>query len=133
MITERSRMLDTAHDSITERLRLRQLASGDARAAFAFDVARGLSAQPKQLFPKYFYDELGSLLFDAICLLPEYYLTRAEHEILTHHADEIIAAVGHEEIALLELGSGSAMKTRHLIEASLKRQPRLVYRPIDIS
>jgi len=126
-------MLDTASDQTAERLRLHQLLTGDARAAFAADVRRSLQAQPKQLFPKYFYDELGSLLFDAICLLPEYYLTRAEHEILARHADEIVATVGHEQIALLELGSGSAVKTRHLIEAILKRQTQLLYQPIDIS
>jgi L-histidine Nalpha-methyltransferase len=126
-------MLDTVPDSTAERLRLHQLLTGDARALFAADVRHGLQAQPKQLFPKYFYDELGSLLFDAICLLPEYYLTRAEHDILTRHADEIIAAVGSDKITLLELGSGSATKTRHLIEALLRRQAQLVYRPIDIS
>src|SRR5205807_8624480 len=54
-------------------------------------------------------------------------------EILTRHADEIIAAVGSDQITLLELGSGSAVKTRHLIEAILKRQTQLRYRPIDIS
>src|ERR1041384_696529 len=126
-------MLDTASDETAERLRLHQLLTVDARATFTADVRRGLQAQPKQLFPKYFYDELGSLLFDAICLLPEYYLTRAEHEILTRHADEIVVAVGSDKITLLEFGSGSALKTRHLIEALLKRQTQLVYRPIDIS
>ncbi|HEY9402639.1 MAG TPA: L-histidine N(alpha)-methyltransferase, partial [Pyrinomonadaceae bacterium] len=90
---------------------------------------------PKQLFPKYFYDELGSLLFDAICLLPEYYLTRAENEILTRRADEIIAAAASEDapLSLLELGSGSATKTRRIIEALLKRQDGLLYLPVDIS
>ncbi|HEX8073172.1 MAG TPA: L-histidine N(alpha)-methyltransferase [Pyrinomonadaceae bacterium] len=126
-------MLDTASEPTTARLRLHRLATRDARAAFAADVARGLSARPKQLFPKYFYDELGSVLFDAICLLPEYYLTRAEDEILTHHAAEIVAAAGDAELNLLELGSGSAAKTRRLIGALLARQPRLLYRPVDIS
>ena len=127
-------MLDTATPvTADERLRLHRLAAPDARAAFAADVARGLRAQPKQLFPKYFYDALGSVLFDAICLLPEYYLTRAEDEILTRSADEIIAATGHERLTLMELGSGSATKTRRVIEALLQRQPQLLYRPIDIS
>ena len=126
------------------RLRLHQLDTADARAAFARDVATGLRSTPKQLFPKYFYDELGSLLFDAICLLPEYYLTRAENEILSHYADEIISAATGDSssssgggnttpLALLELGSGSATKTRRIIEALLKRQPTLVYLPVDIS
>jgi L-histidine N-alpha-methyltransferase len=116
------------------RLRLHQLDTADARAAFARDVATGLRSTPKQLFPKYFYDELGSELFDAICLLPEYYLTRAENEILARHADEIINATGdNTPLALLELGSGSATKTRRIIEALLRRQSTLLYLPIDIS
>jgi dimethylhistidine N-methyltransferase len=117
------------------RLRLHQLDTADARAAFARDVSTGLRSTPKQLFPKYFYDELGSELFDAICLLPEYYLTRAENEILALHADEIINATGDSStpLALLELGSGSATKTRSIIEALLRRQSALLYLPIDIS
>src|SRR5947208_9733616 len=126
-------MLDTAPELTAARLRLHQLATLDLRAAFAADAQRGLQARRKQLFPKYFYDALGSLLFDAICLLPEYYLTRAEDEILARHAAEIVAAVGAVQISLLELGSGSATKTRRLIEALLARQPALLYRPVDIS
>jgi len=119
------------------RLQLHTLAQQDARAGFAADVARGLQLNPKRLSPKYFYDELGSELFDAICLLPEYYLTRAEDEILTRHADEIVAAARgddvEEPLSLLEFGSGSAVKTRQLIEALLRRQSKLLYLPIDIS
>ena len=128
-------MPPTADDPHAARLRLHHLDTEDARAAFARDVAQGLRSTPKQLFPKYFYDELGSLLFDAICLLPEYYLTRAENEILARHADEIIAATatGDAPLALLELGSGSATKTRRIIEALFKRQPALRYMPVDIS
>ena len=116
-----------------ERLRLHQLLTGDARAAFAADVRRSLQAQPKQLFPKYFYDELGSQLFDAICLLPEYYLTRAENEILTRYADEIVQELDDRNLSLIEMGSGSALKTRLIIEALLKRQSELLYIPVDIS
>ncbi len=126
-------MLDTAPDLTAERLRLHQLQTIDLRAAFAADVTRGLQAQPKRLFPKYFYDELGSLLFAAICLLPEYYVTRAEDEIFARHAAEIVAMTGHAQLSLLELGSGSATKTRRIIEALLARQTQLLYRPIDIS
>ncbi|MEJ7713089.1 MAG: L-histidine N(alpha)-methyltransferase [Pyrinomonadaceae bacterium] len=57
---------------------------------FAVDVRAGLTIQPKRLFPKYFYDEMGSRLFEIICLLPEYYLTRAENEIFALHAGEIV-------------------------------------------
>jgi L-histidine Nalpha-methyltransferase len=100
--------------------------------SFAEDVGAGLTASPKRLLPKYFYDDLGSSLFDSICLLPEYYLTRAEDEILDRHAREIVDAVG-TPIDLIELGSGSAVKTRRIITAALERQPSLRYRPIDIS
>ncbi|MDQ1591878.1 MAG: hypothetical protein QOG71_2505 [Pyrinomonadaceae bacterium] len=132
-------MPPTADAPHAARLRLQRFDTEDARAAFARDVARGLGSSPKQLFPKYFYDELGSELFDAICLLPEYYLTRAENEILARHADEIVAAAASSRapdgapLSLLELGSGSATKTRRVIEAILKRQPDLLYRPVDIS
>ncbi len=98
---------------------------------FAEDVRAGLTAQPKTLPPKYFYDELGSALFEAITLLPEYYLTRAESEILTAHADEIVARAAPAE--LVELGSGSATKTRLVIEASLRLKPALAYSAVDIS
>jgi L-histidine N-alpha-methyltransferase len=116
----------------TNRLVLRNLLSEVATNGFAEDVRAGLSAQRKRLFPKYFYDELGSQLFEAICQLPEYYLTRAENEILARYADEIVRSVdGHK--TLLELGSGSASKTRLIIEALLRQQPDLQYIPIDIS
>jgi L-histidine N-alpha-methyltransferase len=99
---------------------------------FAEDVRAGLTATPKRLLPKYFYDELGSALFEAITALPEYYLTRAETEILRDRSSEIVEAVGGP-IELLELGSGSAIKTRYVIDAALARQPTLRFCPIDIS
>jgi dimethylhistidine N-methyltransferase len=129
-------MPPTAADLHAARLRLHRLDTADARAAFARDVSDGLGKAPKQLFPKYFYDELGSLLFDAICLLPEYYLTRAENDILARHAAEIVAAAAAPDdapLSLLELGSGSATKTRRIIEALLARQTELHYLPVDIS
>lgn len=95
-------------------------------------MRRGLSSEPKRFLPKYFYDELGSQLFEAICLLPEYYLTRAENEILERSADEIVASV-EGEITLLEMGSGSASKTRLVIEALLRKQAELKFIPVDIS
>lgn len=98
---------------------------------FAEDVRRGLSATPKFLLPHYFYDALGSALFNAICELPEYYVTRAETEILTGHAGEIAAAFGEPD-RLVELGSGSARKSRLLIEALLDRQDELEYMPVDV-
>src|SRR5215212_1797206 len=101
---------------------------------FAGDVRRGLTAERKFLSPKYFYDELGSQLFDAICLLPEYYLTRAEAEIFARHSGEIVGrASGGSRVTLFELGSGSATKTRRIVEALLARQSELKYVPVDIS
>ena len=101
-------------------------------ADFAADVLRGLTAAAKSLDCRYFYDEAGSQLFEEICDLPEYYLTRAEHSLLRRHADEIVAYLP-QEVSLVELGSGSASKTRLLIEAYLGRCGRLRYIPIDIS
>jgi len=102
------------------------------RAAFAQDVAEGLTAKPKWLPCRYFYDAEGSRLFEAICELPEYYLTRAEREILSQRADAI-AALFPSPIHLVELGSGSSVKTRLLIEAFLRRHGTLRYLPVDIS
>lgn len=99
---------------------------------FADDVRSGLSAPQKRLSPRYLYDDLGSALFDAITALPEYYLTRAETEILKEHSGEIIDAVGFP-VELIELGSGSAVKTRLLIDAAFERQRSVRFCPIDIS
>ncbi len=112
------------------QFRLVELTGGDPLAEFARDVAAGLSAEPKQLSCRYFYDREGSRLFTAICELPEYYLTRAETEILKRHAREI-ASLFSDEVTVIELGSGDAVKTRLLLEALLPgRQVRYV--PIDI-
>jgi dimethylhistidine N-methyltransferase len=122
------------HPASDERLRLHRL-TADAADDFAEDVRRGLGAARKYLPPKYFYDQLGSHLFDAICLLPEYYLTRAEDEIFARHAGEIVGAAraGAGRVTLFELGSGSATKTRRIIEALLAEQESLTYVPVDIS
>jgi L-histidine Nalpha-methyltransferase len=89
----------------------------DAREDLIADVRAGLTATPKTLPPRWLYDERGSELFEAITQLPEYYLTRTEAEILHRVAPEVISAVAPE--ALVELGSGSARKTRVLIDAAL--------------
>lgn len=99
---------------------------------FAEDVAAGLSASPKRLNSKYFYDAAGSALFDAITQIPEYYLTRAETDILREWGWEIVRALGNP-VEFIELGSGSAAKTRILIEEALRVQRALRYSPIDIS
>lgn len=115
-----------------DSLLIHNLLKSDPSAGFAEDVRKGLSSSPKSLSPKYFYDELGSQLFDAICLLPEYYLTRAENEIIERYADEIAGSIEGQK-TLLEMGSGSASKTRLIIEALLKRQSELKFIPVDIS
>lgn len=114
------------------RLYIHNLVKRDPLAGLAEDVRKGLAAQPKRFLPKYFYDELGSQLFEAICLLPEYYLTRAENEIFQRYAGEIAASVGGQ-VTLVEMGSGSASKTRLIIEALLRRQSSLLFMPVDIS
>jgi L-histidine Nalpha-methyltransferase len=114
------------------RLYIHTLARRDPLAGFSEDVRKGLSAHPKRFLPKYFYDELGSQLFEAICLLPEYYLTRAENEILQRYSDEIVASISGQK-TLVEMGSGSASKTRLIIEALLRRQSELLFMPVDIS
>lgn len=124
---------EEADETLVNRLVIQNLVQEDTRTSFSKDLRLGLAAQPKQLPPKYFYDELGSQLFEAICLLPEYYPTRAENEILTRHADEIANALDCSPVSLLELGSGSAVKTKRLIEALLRRQDDLLYIPVDIS
>jgi dimethylhistidine N-methyltransferase len=96
---------------------------------FARDLLAGLSARPKHLPPKYFYDAAGSQLFERITELPEYYPTRIELEILADHAEDI-AAFLPDGAALIEFGSGSSAKVRLL----LRKLPRLgAYVPVDIS
>ena len=104
----------------------------DTAATMRRDVLVGLSADPKELAPKYFYDERGSRLFERITELPEYYPTRAEREILQRRSGEIVAAAG-EPATLVELGSGSAAKTRHLLSAMRDAGCLATYVPVDIS
>jgi dimethylhistidine N-methyltransferase len=99
------------------------------RRQFLRDVVLGLSRARKALPCKYFYDAVGSALFDEICELDEYYLTRTELQILRASAPEMAEAIG-EDCDLIELGSGSGLKTRLLLRAL---QPPRAYLPIDIS
>jgi L-histidine Nalpha-methyltransferase len=93
------------------------------------DVLRGLRETPKRLSPTWFYDERGSQLFDAICALPEYYITRTETGILRTHSAEIAACIGDNAL-LVEFGSGASTKTRLLLD----QLPDLAaYVPVDIS
>jgi len=106
----------------------RTLPEDATEAALRADVLQGLTHSPRTLPPKWFYDAHGSDLFEQITELPEYYPTRAEREILIARSGEIAAATGAR--ALVELGSGSSEKTRHLIEALTDLH---TYVPVDVS
>jgi dimethylhistidine N-methyltransferase len=101
---------------------------GPVTDRFLEDALNGLGSAPKSLPPKYFYDAEGSRLFDAICELPEYALTRTETAMMQRHAAEMAACLGNRCV-LVEFGSGSSHKSRLLIEAL---RPA-VYAPMDIS
>jgi L-histidine N-alpha-methyltransferase len=103
----------------------------ERRRAMLADVRDGLSRRPRELSPKYFYDERGSRLFEEITRLPEYYLTRAEREILEARAAEIVELA--DARTLVELGAGSAAKTRILLAAMHARAEQVTYVPIDVS
>ena len=99
---------------------------------FARDVSDGLRAPQKILPTQYLYDAIGSVLFEAITLLPEYGLTRAEERLLQAHAAEICRSVA-PVAAVVELGSGSGRKTRQILNAMRKHQAEVNYFPIDVS
>lgn len=100
--------------------------------SFAEAVDAGLSRVPKHLDCRFFYDETGSQLFEQICELPEYYLTRSEREILIDRSAEIARRFPSDTV-LVELGSGSSAKTDLLISAWIAEHGSLRYEPIDIS
>ncbi|HLY42522.1 MAG TPA: L-histidine N(alpha)-methyltransferase [Terracidiphilus sp.] len=100
----------------------------------ALAVREGLGSEPKKLPPWLFYDETGSRLFDEITERPEYYLTRTERGIFTRHAEAMIerAAQG-KRLRIVELGAGSADKTRLLLNAAVAQQGAVIYEPVDVS
>jgi L-histidine N-alpha-methyltransferase len=102
-----------------------------ARERFRADALLGLGLSPKRLAPKYFYDREGSELFDAICELPEYYVTRAETSIMRARVDEVVAGWG-PRVRVVEPGAGSGTKTRLVLEA-LGPTRCVEYVPVDIS
>lgn len=118
-----------------DRLLLRNLLQADSNSVPSDDdaqcVIQGLSQSQKSLPPRFFYDDYGSLLFEQICQVPEYYPTRTETAILRTCASEIAAITGACE--LVELGSGSATKTRILLDAYQQQGLPLRYMPIDVS
>jgi L-histidine N-alpha-methyltransferase len=109
-----------------------RLPPGGPLSGMAADVRAGLTKPFKELKPRYFYDERGSELFERITELPEYYPTRAERAILERSAAEIVVAAG-EPATLIELGSGSAAKTRVLLDAMADAGCLEAYAPVDIS
>jgi L-histidine Nalpha-methyltransferase len=108
------------------------LPPGGPLSGMAADVRAGLTKPFKELSPRYFYDEHGSELFERITELPEYYPTRCERKILELHSPEICAAAGGPA-TLIELGSGSATKTRVLLNAMRNAGCLEAYAPVDIS
>jgi L-histidine N-alpha-methyltransferase len=108
------------------------LPPGGPLSGMAADVRAGLTKPFKELSPRYFYDERGSVLFEEITGLPEYYPTRAERAILERHSPGICAAAGSPS-TLIELGSGSAAKTRLLLDAMEGAGCLEAYAPVDIS
>lgn len=123
----------TFQNNVEERLQIQRLVEVTRIVASSAgsDVVKGLTQTPKSLPPAYFYDDRGSELFEQICELPEYYLTRTETAILQQYAGEIARITGICE--LVELGSGSSTKTRILLDAYQKLGYPLRYLPIDVS
>ena len=106
----------------------------DLREAVAIEAARGLTAQPKTLPGWLFYDGEGTLLFEKVTCLPEYYLTRIERELLQCHSGELVdIAASGARLKLVELGAGTANKTGSLLKEALQRQQRVMYQPVDVS
>jgi len=119
-------------DEFSDRIDLVDVPDSAPQDTFAQDVRDGLSRSPKSLPSKHLYDAAGSRLFERICALPEYYLTRTENLILAQYGAQIVAAAGRPCV-MTELGCGSALKTQHLIEPLVADEQDVVYNPIDIS
>ena len=120
------------HITIQENLEYFKSNNVKNQKTFAEEIALSLKHEPKVISPKYFYDNIGSELFDRICRLPEYYPYNCESSILKKIAKNLIPHLT-SDVRLVELGSGSSTKTRLLINALLKNQEHVEYFPIDIS
>lgn len=121
------------YKNIDHRLKLKYLYDSNyqGNSLQGIDVIQGLNQTPKSLPPQYFYDDKGSELFEEICGLPEYYLTRTETQIIANYAHEIADITGKCEI--IELGSGSSTKTRIILDAYAEKKLPLHYLPVDVS
>lgn len=120
---------DAISDEGSTLLRAAEL--GDVAAEFAQSVVDGMSASPRSLECRFLYDAEGSALFESICEQPEYYQTRTEAALLSEHAMDIARRTG--PVTVVELGSGSSIKTDHLLTAYLDHDPLVTYVPIDVS
>jgi dimethylhistidine N-methyltransferase len=120
---------EVQHIPIEGRSPLRFYDYAPDTGSFAEDARAGLSAAPKTLPAKYFYDARGSALFDDICRVPAYYPTRTELEIMQVHAGDMALAVG-ADVLVIEYGSGSSLKTTRLLDALANPS---AYVPVDIS
>lgn len=107
--------------------------SSDLLQSFALDIQEGLSKPLKTISPRYIYDDMGSRIFEQIMELPEYYLTRCEHEILKNQSDQIATLIKSTSFNLVELGAGNGEKTELLINEFLDQEFDFTYYPIDIS
>ncbi len=120
------------HFEINSRLSYFKPESEKSKRTFAQEISYSLNQKQKSISPKYFYDVKGSELFDEICDLPEYYLTRTETNLLKNIGSELEKFVS-ADMRLVELGSGSAVKTRLLLDVLTNVQDKTEYFPIDIS
>lgn len=123
---------DVILQKINNRFTLYSVNNGARKNTFAEDVKIGLTSANKFLLPKYFYDVNGSALFEQICETPEYYVTRVEAAILKQHSDDIYNANTGKDI-IIELGSGTSIKTRYIINSFISNTGGLTYIPIDVS
>ena len=117
---------------VDERLCYYEPSKNKSEKTFVDELSSSLNQKQKSIHPKFFYDKKGSELFEEICKLPEYYLTRTEISILTQLQDKLPAYM-NEEFRLVELGSGSSYKTRILISILENMHKQIEYFPIDIS
>ena len=125
-------MTSLAEKKLHDRLHIQYLSpQGSSLLNDGQDVIEGLTQSPKTLPAKYFYDDVGSQLFEKICTLPEYYPTRTEAWILKEYADAIANITSVSQ--LVELGSGSSTKTRLLLDAYQRKGVQIHYQPIDVS
>src|SRR5690606_37102161 len=119
-------------EAISDRLNIYRFERALTESSFAEDVRKGLTHERKFLYPKYFYDDRGSELFDKITQTEDYYPTRTETSILIEHAGDIIEFSKNKPV-VVELGSGTSTKTRHILAAKENTGQPLNYIPLDVS